>query len=375
MVMRHSVRAALDPVDPFANKMGLVDRLSPQAVRPALDRLPQTVFEAIQFYRDRRILFTLNLSVGGPRWVSQPALLEMLAEQSSHFPSFQILRGARVRDLLRENGRVRGVRYASADGERELRGDLVIGTDGRDSTVRRQAGLLLESHPQKFDVVWCKMPPPAPIVDRGIVRVFLGAGHFVLVLPSYDGRLQIGWIIDKGSFGALHRLGISEWVREMAEHVTPDLGAHFRRHVADVTHPFLLNVISGCSREWTLPGLLLLGDAAHPMSPVGGQGINIALRDSLVAANRLCPVLSSDPGWGRIDAAADQVQVERLPEVVLIQRLQQLPPRLLLSGSWRSRLALHAVTSLVRTGLVRPLFAPIARRIANGVTRVRLEAC
>ena len=43
--------------------------------------------------------------------------------------------------------------------------------------------------------------------------------------------------------------------------------------------------------RWSQPGLLLLGDAAHPMSPAGGQGINVAIYDSVVAARRLVPAL------------------------------------------------------------------------------------
>ena len=78
-----------------------------------------------------------------------------------------------------------------------------------------------------------------------------------------------------------------------------------REAVAGAT---LLDVICGRLTEWTVPGLLLIGDAAHPMSPVGGQGVNIALRDALVAANHLVPVLASGGGGTAIDAAARRVR-------------------------------------------------------------------
>jgi 2-polyprenyl-6-methoxyphenol hydroxylase-like FAD-dependent oxidoreductase len=94
---------------------------------------------------------------------------------------------------------------------------------------------------------------------------------------------------------------------------------HRRGALAGAT---LLNVVCGRLTEWTAPGLLI-GDSAHPMSPVGGQRINVALRDALVAANHLCPVLAAGAGLSAIDAAARQVQDERWPEVVAGQRLQQ----------------------------------------------------
>src|SRR5207249_7619434 len=128
------------------------------------------------------------------------------------------------------------------------------------------------------------------------------------------------------------------WIEEMARHVSPDLAAHLRAEGRTITHPFLLDVVCDRLERWSLPGLLLLGDAAHPMSPVGGQGINIALRDTLVAANHLGPVLVDGGAAEAIDAAARRVQDERLPEVTAIQRLQQRPPRILFGRAWWAQL-------------------------------------
>src|SRR5439155_869695 len=122
-------------------------------------------------------------------------------------------------------------------------GDRVAGPDGRASVVRARAGLRAEQAQQAFDVVWCKVAQPA-FLDRGTARAYLGHGHFALLFPSYDGRLQIGWIIDKGSFGDLRRLGIEGWVEEMARHVSPDLAAHLRAEGRAITHPFLLPLLA-----------------------------------------------------------------------------------------------------------------------------------
>src|SRR5439155_463815 len=86
---------------------------------------------------------------------------------------------------------------------------------------------------------------------------------------------------------------------------SPDLAAHLRVEGRAITHPFLLDVVCDRLERWSLPGLLLLGDAAHPMSPVGAQGINIALRDALVAANHLGPALAGGAAPAALDAAGD----------------------------------------------------------------------
>ncbi len=354
-----------------------VEALGAMGLGAALDALPQTRIETLDVFRGARRLLRIaprDLGAPGPRIVSQPALLEMLVGEAGRFPGFRLERGVTVRELLRDGGRVAGVRVDAATGSQEVRGDLVIGADGRASVLRARAGLRAEQAEQAFDIVWCKVAQPA-FLDRATARVYLGHRHFALLFPSYDGRLQIGWVIDKGSFGDLRRLGIEGWVEEMAHHVSPDLAAHLRAERGAITHPFVLDVVCDRLARWTLPGLLLLGDAAHPMSPVGAQGINIALRDALVAANHLAPALAGGASPAEIDAAAERVVSERAPEVTEIQRLQQGPPRLLFGPAWWSDLVLGAFLPLLaRTGIVARVAGPVFRRFANGVTTVRLAA-
>jgi 2-polyprenyl-6-methoxyphenol hydroxylase-like FAD-dependent oxidoreductase len=339
-----------------------------------LDGVPQVPLEVLEVYRGARRLLRVDataLGVTGPRIVSQPALLERLVAEAARAPSFRLERGVAVRDLVWEGGRVVGVR---AD-EREWRADLVIGADGRASVVRARAGLAAEGSPQAFDVVWGKVPLPAFLAGRPTARAYFGRGHAALVFPAADGRLQVGWIIAKGSFGELRRRGMEAWIADMAGHVSPDLAAHLRAHATDVTHPFLLDVRCERLARWSRPGLLLLGDAAHPMSPVGGQGINIALRDALVAANHLGAALGGGASAAAVDLAAERVQSERLPEVIDIQGLQRAAPRVLFGPSRvRAFVFDRLLPFLVRTGLAARVAGAVFDRFANGVARVRLEA-
>src|SRR5207244_7516635 len=169
----------------------------------------------------------------------------------------------------------------------------------------------------------------------------LGARHFALAFPSYDGRLQLGWIIAKGSFGDLRRRGVDAWLAEMEAHVSADLAEHLAATRDAITSPFLLDVVCDRVERWIVPGALLLGDAAHAMSPVGAQGINLALRDAIVAANHLIPVLERGGEASAIDAAGARVEAERLPEVAQIQRLQQGPPRIFFGPSVRTAIVLQ----------------------------------
>src|SRR5207237_6101283 len=134
---------------------------------------------------------------GQVRAVSQPALLQLLADEAGKHPSFRLEFGVTVRDLLRENGRVVGVR-ASAGGPHEYRADLVVGADGRHAATRKHSGLPEEFAPQGYDILWLKVPYPDGYPDRTTALVALAASHAALAFPTADGQLQVGFIIPKG---------------------------------------------------------------------------------------------------------------------------------------------------------------------------------
>ena len=353
-----------------------VDALAQMGLGESLAAVPSYTLEAGAFYLNGRLVFSAELDAASqedrpPRAVSQPGLLEMLVAEADKSPHFRLERGASVKELLVEGGRVVGVRARSEDGEHDLRADLVVGADGRGSAVRRRGGLTARKLGTPMDIVWCKLPCPESWPG---VRFYAGRGHLLAGYHTWDDSLQLGWVILKGTFGDLRSKGIEQWVEEMANHVSPDFAAHLRAHAETARNPFLLSTLSDCVERWSSPGLLVIGDAAHTMSPVGGQGINIALRDAIVAANRLVPVLSGpalDPG--RLDAALRAIEEERMREVGVIQRLQAKPPKLLLSRAWWGEPVRRALAALLSRERVRERLGGRAGAFTTGITDVRLS--
>lgn len=342
----------------------------------ALEKVPQVVPQVLEFYANRKRVFRVEPdladSAAQPRIVSQPALLEAIVADAEGRGDLSFERGASVKELLHEDGRVSGVRVRTAQGERRLEADLVVGCDGRSSIVRRQASFEVESEELPMDILWCKLPAPASWHGEARLQFCIGRGHLFICYISYDGLLQTAWIIPKGTYGELRERGFSEVVDDMAVHVPSDLSDHLREHRDQLVHPFLLSTAADRVCHWSVPGALVLGDAAHTMSPVGGQGINIALRDAVVAANHLASVLRAGGSSDAIDAAALRIGLERAPEVVFIQALQARPPRVIMARTWWAEVLLQ-LPKLLRFAPVRGLATRIARPMLFGTTDVVLR--
>ncbi len=341
-------------------------------LRPQFDALPNLPIGTAQIFRGERLVFTVPVDglVVRPRVVPQPAMLEMIVAEASKFPGFKLERGVTVRDLIYEKDRVMGVHADTLEGPRDFRGDFVIACDGRASAIRKRAALPQDRIMQGFDVVWGHVPGQFP--DGRTARGYIGSGHLLIMYPSPEGHTQIGWVIDKGTFGDIKRMG-ERWIDELAPHVSPDVRQYLTANKTGLAHPFLLDVICDRLREWTAPGLLLIGDAAHPMSPVGGQGINVALRDAVVTANHLGRALMMRSDEATLDFAARNIQAERWPEITTIQDMQQIGPRLLLSNSLLSRVVVSAPMIAFAKTFLASFIAKQFDPFLNGVTRVVME--
>ncbi len=249
----------------------------------------------------------------------QARFLEFLAEEAARYPAFKLLMGASVRRLVEEKVAVVGVRYRDqANRWHEVRAPLTVAADGRHSEVRA----LLRFEPRKssppMDVLWFHLPKePGDVAEEG--KMHIGAGHFVIRFDRGENWL-VGYVYLKGGFQALRSGDIGGLVRNLGE-VVPEWKDRFSRHLTDWKQCPVLNVESSRLPVWHKPGILLIGDAAHVMSPVGGVGINYAIQDAIETANKLAGKLKA----GTVtDADLAAVQKARELPVKVIQRVQKI---------------------------------------------------
>jgi 2-polyprenyl-6-methoxyphenol hydroxylase-like FAD-dependent oxidoreductase len=241
-----------------------------------------------------------------PQW----DFLNFLAAHAARYPGFHLLMRTQATEPIYQHGRVVGLRATGPDGPLAIHADLVVGADGRHSTVRAQAGLEVQDLGAPMDVLWLRISrrPGDPSealgnIDRGRIFVMLDRGDY----------WQCGFVIPKGGFDAIREAGLPAFRAEIVR-IVPDL--HDRvDEIRDWDDVKLLTVAVDRLRQWCRPGLLCIGDAAHAMSPVGGVGINLAVQDAVAAANLL---------WAPLRERA--VTPDHLAAV---QRRREMPTRVL----------------------------------------------
>jgi len=336
-----------------------LEALARMGLLPLLRGLPQRPLAGWQVWVEGRCLFAVQEPLGALQpctLVPQQALLEALLAEARRLPLFRMQAGVSVSGLQIEGDRVTGVHLA--DGS-NLAADLVIACDGRDSAVRQAAGLELVARGQPLELLWFELPASAAQGPPGIRRseqldgflTLVGGGAIASACRAAGGELQLGWLLRPGERPPQRTS--QAWAAELAALAPPELAAVLGRDGETLSRPQRFRVQMGLARHWQRPGLLLLGDAAHPMSPIRAQGINMALRDSLVAAREL---LAAPAGPAGLDLACRRIEGLRRPEIQRLQALQLAEAR---QGHWIGH------TPLLRHGLAlaAPWLGPLARAV------------
>jgi 2-polyprenyl-6-methoxyphenol hydroxylase-like FAD-dependent oxidoreductase len=245
-----------------------------------------------------------------PQW----DFLDFLSGQGKQYPGFDMRMEHEATELLFEGERIIGLRARTPDGPVEIRADLVVGADGRHSTVRSRAGFAVENMGAPMDVLWMRLSrkPSDPEQTGG----YINYGHMLVALNRGD-YWQCAFVIRKGGYDAIRAGGLEAFRADIVR-IAPFLADRIGE-LTDWDRISLLTVAVDRLHTWWRPGLLCIGDAAHAMSPIGGVGVNVAIQDAVAAANILAEPLRE----GRVttDHLA-QVQQRRTFPMKVIQKMQ-----------------------------------------------------
>ncbi|MFJ5957379.1 FAD-dependent oxidoreductase [Paenarthrobacter sp. NPDC092416] len=265
-----------------------------------------------------------------PQW----DLLTLLVEAAEQEPGFTLRMNTEATDLLRDaSGAVAGVVYRTRDpltgetnGSGEVRAALTVACDGRSSALRSKAGMVPREFPVPFDTWWFRLPRTAD-EDEPVASISprFGASDVLLSLTRKDYH-QIAYLAAKGLDPKLRAEGV-EAFRARVARLRPDMADRVDQ-IRSMDDLHMLDVKLNRLPRWHKPGLLLIGDAAHAMSPAGGVGINLAVQDAVAAARVIAaPLLSETLDDGHLAA----VQKRRWLPTVVVQTFQRLLHRAVFS--------------------------------------------
>lgn len=295
----------------------------------------------------------------------QRHLLEELHEACEKFDGFDYLPRQGISGLKRDGGAVHGITTLGRDGSHSVEALCVVGADGRYSKTRVLAGITNQRHDVfDMDVLWFKLPMRQP--PSGVVRIHRGEGGPVIVYDSFPDSIQVGWTLAHGSHREISGRGI-DFVREQAARSLPEYADLIREYVGALTDLTLLDVFAARAEQWVQDGLVLIGDAAHTHSPLGAQGINLAVQDAVV----LHPVLLDAVRRGSASASAlGAYEQARSGDIDAVMRLQVMQSKgMFATGKVAAAIRPRVAKAVSRT----PLGRRITRRIAFGNPDIRVH--
>jgi len=283
---------------------------------------------AVRMHFRERVVSTTDGRSGEPAGflVHQPTLLEAIHKRCKELQTFRLDMDSAVTGFSSGNGRVDGVIVRSSGREERVASRLVVVCNGRMSALRAPLGLVGEELEPAYTILWHRfdMSRHRELMPTNLDG-YVERRALCVVFPTHGTRLQVMWrrrpeyALDPGSQPEI--LG-----RELLE----DLPPHWRRVVAQVqddkAERQAFRVVSDRLPQWWSSGALFIGDAAHSMSPIGGQGLAMAIRDAVVAANQI--IRAERDGAHFDEAMCSAIQAERTYEIEKVQKFQTMAARL-----------------------------------------------
>lgn len=318
--------------------------------------------EQMQVVQGEKLLLQLDFTTlpfqhKCPIDIPQPLLLAELLKLIENRGNFTFLKGANCKGLLEEGDVIVGVQVSTPDGPLNVRSRLVIGADGRYTKTRKMAGLDAIVTPADRDVIWFKVPRPMQWGNVGSIHMM--NGDSLIVLPTYPDLLRVGLSIPSGSFRQWRASGLPAFYAKV-DALHRELGLLAREHVRDANALSLLDIFTAQVPVWYRRGFVLIGDAAHTLSPILGQGVNQGILDAVYLAPMVFHALNENDDLIGEEVLKD-FQTQREGRIRFVHGFQARQEWMIGLAGWYSNPLRSVFYRLV--GLLPPLRGVLASKL------------
>ena len=176
---------------------------------------------------------------------------------------------------------------------RKIQATLLVGADGVNSNVRKAASIQHVKQSYLQQALVCNVVTQNSHQNTAW-QCFMPSGPLAF-LPLYNGQSSIVWSLDEGAAQQTMALDDKAFKVALAEASEFRLG-----EIDDLDQRFLFPLSHGHVSEYVKPGLVLIGDAAHNIHPLAGQGANLGIADAFVLADVICTARKAGRQWAAL---------------------------------------------------------------------------
>lgn len=235
-------------------------------------------------------------------------------------PTAELRRGVVARrPLIDDTGRVVGVQVTENGVSRDVRADLVVAADGISSTLRRAVGIPMPRNDYPHRLVSFEIPLESEKVEE--FNAYTTRRGLRLLYPLPGGRARLYVQIEPNELRGTRVGDMREWCQDMLAEV-PALDPLAELVMANLDTRQMLPVSHFLAPQLAVPGMALVGEAAHAVHPMAAQGMNSSVADAAVLARTLGEALATTATVRTaVDTALETYHAERMPVLAHIERM------------------------------------------------------
>lgn len=264
----------------------------------APDRARTAAVRAMQVRGDARDS-RLDFNGGQPlaTIVEHAAVMHALETRLQQEGRVEVRRGAAPSLMAMDESGARQITLANGS---VLTADLLVAADGSRSQIREWAGIPVRSKDYDSDGVVANFSCERTHGD--VARQWFKSDSVLAYLPLPGRHISIVWSVARSTAESLAALPGAEFCARVA-----GAGSHELGNLALVSPVARFPLARTTAEQWVQPALALMGDAAHAVHPLAGQGVNLGFAD----ARKMCEVLRGKSKFSRVGDLALLRQYER----------------------------------------------------------------